>query len=369
MAEVITADNVETAFDAQRWFLEGTIAPGARMTHTAIAKPRFVVGRGTAADLRLGSRSVSKVHAELVVAGEVVVVRDCGSTNGTFVNGSRATSETPVGEGDLIQFADVEFRLLQSTIMSGEITAIATCPEAGWLISQLHDVVNNRQFEMHFQPIVTADGSPMGVEALVRCQLAGLESPPKLFAAAERLGLEERISALCRSVAIDTLGRHVPGRKLFLNTHPREHLGKELVESLRELRDRIPERPIVLEIHEAAVPDLSTIREFRKSLLDLQVGMAYDDFGAGQSRLRELSVVPPDYLKFDRSMLLELENACDAHRSLVQSLLKMATDQGIASVAEGLDDEATIDVCREMGFTHFQGFYFGRPAPVAELEA
>ena len=368
MAEVITAGTAETAFDSQRWFLEGTVSPGGRLTHTSIAKEQFIIGRGTTADLRLASRSVSKVHSELTIAGDVVVVQDCGSTNGTFVNGARVTQGTPVGDGDLIQFADVEFRLLKSTIVSGEITAVAPRPEEGWLISQLHEVVNNRKFEMHYQPIVTSDAVPMGVEALVRCQLPGLESPPAMFAAAERLGLEERISALCRSEAVDTLGRQLSGGKLFLNTHPNEHLGTELVESLQELRERDSERSIVLEIHEAAVPDLTTIRDFRKALLELQIGMAYDDFGAGQSRLRELSVVPPDYLKFDRSLLLELENACSAHRALVQSLLKMAADQGIATVAEGLDEKATIDVCREMGFTHFQGFYFGRPAPVDSLK-
>jgi EAL domain-containing protein (putative c-di-GMP-specific phosphodiesterase class I) len=207
------------------------------------------------------------------------------------------------------------------------------------------------------------------VEALVRCRVSGLETPAALFAAAERLGLAERISSMCRTQALRTLASHAPGLALFLNTHPREHLGPELLHSLAELRRQADSRAIVLEIHEAAVPELATIREFRKGLCDLQIGMAYDDFGAGQSRLRELSIVPPDYLKFDRQLLQELENSSAAHRALVRSLVRMAADQGIATVAEGLDDEATVAACRELGFTHFQGFYFGRPTAVAELPA
>lgn len=357
----------ETGAVLQHWFLEGTVAPSAGLTRTAIHKERFVIGRGTTADLCLPSNNVSKVHAELIVAGRIVVLQDCGSTNGTFINGARVTSATPVGDGDLLQFADMEFRLGCTDESSGENTAIAARPEEGWLISQLHEFVNHQRFEMHFQPIVTAAGVRMGVEALVRCRVSGLESPLRLFAAAERLGLEERISVMCRSAAVDSLADTARGEQLFLNTHPHEHLGAELIHSLAELRARAPERPLVLEIHEAAVPDMATIREFHAALRDLQIGMAYDDFGAGQSRLRELGVVPPDYLKFDRSLLLELQTATAAHRALVQSLVRMAADQGIATLAEGLDDATTIDVCRQMGFTHFQGYYFGRPVPAAEL--
>jgi len=367
MATIMTPASANLATSTQQWFLEGTLSAASGLTRIVVGKERFVIGRAASTDLCLPSTNVSKVHAELVIAGQIAVLQDCGSTNGTFVNGTRLTAPTPVGAGDLLQFADIELRLGQTDEAPGENTAVAPSPEKGWLISQLHELVNHRKFEMHFQPIVRADGVRTGVEALVRCRVAGLESPVAMFAAAERLGLEERISGMCRTAAAQSLGSYAHREQLFLNTHPNEHLGSELIASLAELRTRWPERPIVLEIHEAAVPNLATIRDFRKALADQQIGMAYDDFGAGQSRLRELSIVPPDYLKFDRSLLIKLESASAAHRSLLLSLVTMANDQGIATIAEGLDEAPTIDVCRELGFTHFQGYFFGRPVPVSEL--
>src|SRR5262249_51652394 len=97
------------------------------------------------------------------------------------------------------------------------------------------------------------------------------------------------------------------------------------------------------------------------------IGLAYDDFGAGQSRLLELTGVPPDYLKFDRSLVKDIATSSAGHRSLLRSLLKHAADSGIATIAEGLDDQETADICREIGFTPFRGFPLGRPVSPAEL--
>ena len=142
----------------------------------------------------------------------------------------------------------------------------------------------------------------MGVEALVRCEVPGLESPVELFEAASRLGMEKRVSTMCRIKAVRALGDRFPEYQLFLNTHPGEYLGRELVQSLSQLRFLAGQRPMVLEIHEATIPEMTAMREFREALRDLEIGLAYDDFGVGQSRLLELTEVPPDYLKFDRSL-------------------------------------------------------------------
>ena len=79
--------------------------------------------------------------------------------------------------------------------------------------------------------------------------------------------------------------------------------------SLRELRELEPRRPLVLEIHEAAVTCGDEMKQLRAALADLQIGLAYDDFGAGQARLVELVDVPPDYLKFDMKLVQNLESA------------------------------------------------------------
>jgi EAL domain-containing protein (putative c-di-GMP-specific phosphodiesterase class I) len=351
------------------WFLAGHLGDQSGLTQIPIGKIPFTIGRSTGADFCLNSKSVSKAHAEIIAAVDAVLVRDLGSTNGTFVNGHRIIDPTPVGEDDLLQFADMEFRLGRDLSGTGEHTAVGDCIEDGWLISRLHEVINHRKFTMAYQSIVdNRHFQPVAYEALVRCELPGLESPLKLFEAASRIGVEERVSSLCRQQAVETLASHPAQGKLFLNTHPNEFLGPELVRTLADLRLKAGARQLVLEIHEAAVPDLGTMREFRDALRDLGIGLAYDDFGAGQSRLLELTKIPPDYLKFDRSLLKDIATASSSHHALVLALLRHAQEAGIATVAEGLDSRDDVDVCLEMGFSHFQGYYFSRPIPAEGLK-
>jgi len=93
----------------------------------------------------------------------------------------------------------------------------------------------------------------------------------------------------------------------------------------------------------------------------MNIGLAYDDFGAGQARLVELVEVPPDYLKFDMKLVQNLETASAEHHTMLETLVQMVLELGITPLAEGIEIEADDNICRQMGFTHAQGFYYARP--------
>ena len=97
------------------------------------------------------------------------------------------------------------------------------------------------------------------------------------------------------------------------------------------------------------------------------MGLAYDDFGAGQARLLELAEVPPHYLKFDMSFVRGIHEAGPRRRHLLTSLVSVARDLLVYTVAEGVESKEEAEVCMRIGFTHAQGFHFGRPRPVEEL--
>jgi len=84
-------------------------------------------------------------------------------------------------------------------------------------------------------------------------------------------------------------------------------------------------------------------------------------------RLLELAEVPPHFLKFDMRFIRGIDAAPPSRRRLLTSLVAVARDLLVYTVAEGVETKAEADVCSEIGFTHAQGFHFGVPRPVEEL--
>ena len=140
-----------------------------------------------------------------------------------------------------------------------------------------------------------------------------------------------------------------------------------LLESLEELREVSPQLDLALEIHESVLTRPAAIAELRALLLERNIALAYDDFGAGQARLLELAEAPPHYLKFDRRFVCALDQAPAAKRRLLHSLLGLARDLLVKTVAEGIETAGEAHACAELGFTHAQGFHIGRPRPIEQI--
>ena len=113
--------------------------------------------------------------------------------------------------------------------------------------------------------------------------------------------------------------------------------------------------------------DLEAVDRLRTQLNRSGVGLAYDDFGAGQARLLELAEVPPHYLKFDMSFIRDIDSAPLSRQRLLTSLVSVARDLLVYTVAEGVETAGEADVCMRLGFTHAQGFFFGKPRPITQI--
>lgn len=363
-----SANNFAVPFAKRDWAMEGCLPGHDTLSKISLRNVTVVVGRDPQGDICLASPNVSKRHAQFVMSGSQVSLQDLGSTNGTFVNGQRLEGVTVLKEGDLVQFADVELRLVKMQSPQVDQTAIETRPEHRWALSSMHQVLTQNKMTTFYQPIVSADNLELlGYEALVRATVEGLESPLVLFDQAARLGVEKRLSVSCRVNALKTIDQaKLPGT-LFLNTHPNESLEAELLKSIQELREYSPERDIVIEVHEEAVANLNQLREFTAAIHDMDVKLAFDDFGAGQSRLVELCQVSPDILKFDRSLIQSMVQSDNNYR-LIASLHDSAQQRGILTLAEGVETEDEIAASKMIGFNLFQGYAFGKPKPIADLQ-
>jgi len=352
------------------WFLLRSSENGGDQHRTRIAGDRFSVGRRLDCDLCVADPTVSGNHAAFEFQGDRLFLSDSGSTNGTLVNGACVNGSTEVFSGDVIHFGQMVYSLDQKRSPqkpSGNPatkTQFATAPENAILFRGFDQLLNRPDIEPYFQPVVAfANGATVGYEVLVRSKLKGLEFPDRIFRIANLRHAEVKLSEVCRSegllsgIQLDPLGCY------FLNTHAVEVGTPRLFESLRELRDNYPETSIVIEIHEAAITSVAYLTELQAVLRDLNIDLAYDDFGAGQARLIELFEVPPKYLKFDLSFVRGLENASKPHRASVRSLLNMVHDLDVIALAEGVETQAQSEICEELGFDLVQGYLFGRPQP------
>lgn len=350
------------------WFLSGPTQPGETVLHAPVDGNPYIVGRKTGVSLKLQFRTVSGNHASLWIENGTLFLQDLGSTNGTYVNGRRIEkNETiQISEEDLIHFAEAPFRVRRQspTGMTNGTYAENVCDQALALV-QFDRLMTERLVKPHFQNIIDLkDSSSIGFEILGRGSVFGLESIGAMFQAAEKLNLEVELSRLLRWEGI-RVGRDFPDRPtLFVNTHPREMEDAEgLIESLQKVREMTGNTDLVLEIHESSVTNPALMQSLHSALCELNILLAYDDFGSGQARLAELIEARPDFVKFDISLIREIDKANEPRRRMMESLVQMVRDLDIRALAEGIETAEEAEACIDLGFDLAQGFFYGRPSP------
>lgn len=354
------------------WYLECRSQESRLTTSIPLPPLPFRVGRRWDLPLVLSSPLVSWEHAEISQTGDGLEIRDLGSTNGTFINGRRIEDAAPLAEGDLLHFAVLEFRLGRAAsyaeISQPTADLRSLPPSAIEEAVHLSEMIRGRAAETLFQPVAGLRGQGvLGFEALGRgCHARLPKGPADLLRIAQRLGAAAELSQVFRICSIEAARQLPPGSPLFANTHPAEiQRSAQLIRGLRDVREREPGLQLILEVHESAVADLGVMRTLRAQLHELGIQLAYDDFGAGQSRLLELGEVPPDILKFDAALIRGLEQAPATRHAVISSLLRTASGMGIVTVAEGVETRKALDTCREIGFDAAQGYFCGRPAPAS----
>jgi EAL domain-containing protein (putative c-di-GMP-specific phosphodiesterase class I) len=356
-----------------RAYLEHRLNEDEAPVRTFLEELPFLIGRSRPAQLVIYSQRVSKAHAEIGRSDDgEFYLRDLGSRNGTFLNGDEV-QQTALRHGDVIHIAHMELRF--GEVRRGQLMFESTIghdrAEQRALIlgaRHLQDILDQRRVRAVFQAVVDlTTGRICGYEALGRSALDDVSYEPyELFTIAAERGCAADLSRLMRDVALEEAPRFARGGRLYLNVHPAEmhapNIGAELDRIAALLRHGI--RP-VLEVHEGAVTDLDAMRAFRSDLHALGLELAYDDFGAGQSRLMELCEVPPDVLKLDMGLIRNIDQSA-GRRDLVGALLGVVGGMGIDVLAEGIETAGELDACRTLGCRYAQGYLLGRPAPSSE---
>ena len=228
------------------------------------------------------------------------------------------------------------------------------------------EVADTVQFA--FQPIMHLEtGVTHGVEALLRNQhTLGFETISDLFDAAHLCGALAVLEAHLLNRAVkDFLAADYPdGFRLFFNLDPRTINDFDQLQDMIDhtLEERgLDAKRLCLEINEQVDLDLGgdTTRRLH-ALRESGVRVALDDFGSGYSRFKVLHDQHADYVKFDRYFVDNVSTRPEK-RVFLSSMLEMFHLLGVTTVAEGIETEADLQSCHELGFCLAQGYFIARP--------
>lgn len=351
---------------------------GGKRLRVPIHPLPFLIGRGLGLALTLRSESVSKQHAEIYQEGGMLRIRDLRSTNGTFVQ-RRRIKNAALHDGDIIHFAEFEFRLgrQEPGVKSPEGEERGTTPRGSGLslshgldrLRALEELLRDEAVVPLFEPIVVLQtGAIAAYEATGRAARPPLpEAEEELFRIAPSPAVEAELARLIRRRAVEQAVRRGACPALFVKARPTELGEARFLESLRALRRLGPALEVTLEIHGSAMDNPRGIADLRACLYELQMGLAYSDLATTPTRLLEIADSPPDYIKFDQRLVRAIDQAPRSKRRLLTSLVSAAHDLLARTVAQGVETESVARACMEIGFTHAQGRFFGRPLSVEEM--
>lgn len=243
---------------------------------------------------------------------------------------------------------------------------------------ELHKAFDQEQFVLHYQVQVDRTSRPVGVEALVRWlhPVRGLIYPDEFISLAEECGLILPMGHFvmvkaCRQLASWATQAEMMHLTMSINVSAKQFHLPIFVEEVLALVEYFGIDPakLKLEITESMLLDNvdKTIIKINE-LKSCGINFSIDDFGTGYSSLQYLKRLPLDQVKIDQSFVREITtNRND--KVIVKTIIAMAQNMSMEVIAEGVETEEQRLILVEDGCTLFQGYLFGRPMPIEQLEA
>jgi diguanylate cyclase (GGDEF)-like protein len=243
------------------------------------------------------------------------------------------------------------------------------------LLGELRRALDNDELALLFQPKVTlAGGDFWGAEALVRWNHPerGPLGAGSFVPAAEHTALIRPLTQWVLNAALAECrqwrdrGRDL---RLAVNVSARNLLEADFADNvLALLADwQLPASCLLLEVTESAImlePDRAEAVLLR--FADVGIELAIDDFGAGYTSLAQLRTLPVQEIKIDQGLVAHIAVSVN-DALIVRAVIELAQGLGLRTVAEGVEDEATLQVLKVMGCDIAQGYHIARPMPAADL--
>jgi diguanylate cyclase (GGDEF)-like protein len=244
--------------------------------------------------------------------------------------------------------------------------------ERRFFLRELETAVRNEAFEVHFQPVVAAEGGGVvGVEALLRWThpTRGAIAPSMFIPLAEESGLMVELGEIALRRALSD-GMRWPDLFVSVNLSPVQIRSRGLVDLLRTVlaETGMPASRVVLEVTEGVLIDNPEETQIKlEALRALGVSTALDDFGTGYSSLNYLQKFPFDRLKIDRSFVASLGTTGNAG-AIIQSIVTLGHALGMKVLAEGVETNEQRVLLRLAGCDEMQGYLFAKACPADSID-
>ena len=241
------------------------------------------------------------------------------------------------------------------------------------LLNDLRMALSRNEFELHYQPVIDAKTSrPCGAEALVRWRhtVEGLIFPDRFIWLAEESGLMEQLGEWILKRACTDAASWPENIKVAVNLSAAQFQSDKLFDVIlcALVESGLPPERLELEVTESILlQNKENYGAMIQQLKNIGISIVLDDFGTGYSSLSDLTRFPFDKIKIDKSFTQGLSNRADC-AAVVASVLTLARGLDIAVTAEGVETKQQFELLRAAGVNQLQGYLFGRPCPVAELD-
>lgn len=238
------------------------------------------------------------------------------------------------------------------------------------LIEEIKLAIKNNNFQVYYQPKIDAKSEKIvGCEALLRWKDKEDEfiSPSYFIPIAEKSGLIEQIDRwVFRKVCSDIKqwkDRGIEVCPISINLSRSNLYCADLVDSICKYLKEFDIDPNLLEIEiteTATINDVDYIANKISEIKNLGIKISMDDFGVGNSSLANLSILPIDTLKLDKSFVVDI-NDNSKSKSIIKGIVNLAKSLDLSIVAEGVETKSQCDYLKSLGCDTIQGYYYARP--------